>query len=407
MHAQGNETVNISNLQYPTTVGLSKQVVVSFTVDYSGITAGSDYLVAGVTNSAKTEWITGSVTTSSPDNCPPNTGTDALTASCAYQPAQAQGSENLAFSVTLNSTGTYSFSTAALIEYPGCSASGSWCTAAYQNSNPFSITLVDKFTLTVSVPDQVSVTLDGVPQDVGPTSSQFSPGTHVISVPDIVQLDSTSRLKFNGWSDGSNQTAKTFDLESDMEIDATYVTQYLVTSAADSTLESGWYNQGTVLQFTVDNTQLVNQYRLLVGGFDGWYNAGQLITKSPSASFTVDGPLNLSDKWNYLPYLFPVLIFAIVAVILFFARRGNIPTPELPGLKMLRPKRSRKRTRRSKTKVETIAREPERQVTEMAEIKESAEPIAESKKTTMFCRECGAKIPRDSTYCEECGTKLS
>lgn len=26
---------------------------------------------------------------------------------------------------------------------------------------------------------------------------------------------------------------------------------------------------------------------------------------------------------------------------------------------------------------------------------------------TKFCRNCGAKIPRDSTYCEECGTNLS
>jgi hypothetical protein len=400
--------VNISNLQYPTTVGLGK-LVVSFTVDYSGITAGSDYLVAGVTNSARTEWIAGSVITSNPDNCPPNTGTDALTASCAYQPAQAQGSENLAFSVTLNSTGTYSFSTAALIQYPGCSASGSWCTAAYQNSNPFSITLVDKFTLTVSIPDQVSVTLDGVPQGVGSTSSQLSPGTHVISIPDIVQLDSTSRLKFNGWSDGSNQTTKTFNLEKDSEIDATYVTQYLVTSTTDSTLQSGWYDRGTLVQFTVDNTQLVNEYRLLLGGFDGWYNASQLMTKSPSASFPVDGPLNLSDKWNYLPYIPPVLIVAIVAVILFFARRGNIPTPELPKLKMLRPNRSRKRTRRSKTKVETIAHGPERQVIGMAEIKEaeSTESIAEPKKTPIFCRECGARIPRDSIFCEACGTNLT
>lgn len=28
-------------------------------------------------------------------------------------------------------------------------------------------------------------------------------------------------------------------------------------------------------------------------------------------------------------------------------------------------------------------------------------------KPTKYCRNCGAKIPRDSTYCEECGTNLS
>ena len=32
--------------------------------------------------------------------------------------------------------------------------------------------------------------------------------------------------------------------------------------------------------------------------------------------------------------------------------------------------------------------------------------VADVVKPTKFCRECGAKIPRDSTYCEECGANL-
>jgi ribosomal protein L40E len=34
------------------------------------------------------------------------------------------------------------------------------------------------------------------------------------------------------------------------------------------------------------------------------------------------------------------------------------------------------------------------------------EVTSKSSKTTMFCKECGAKIPRDSDFCEECGSKL-
>ena len=33
--------------------------------------------------------------------------------------------------------------------------------------------------------------------------------------------------------------------------------------------------------------------------------------------------------------------------------------------------------------------------------------VADVVKPTKFCRECGAKIPRDSTYCEKCGTRLA
>jgi len=33
--------------------------------------------------------------------------------------------------------------------------------------------------------------------------------------------------------------------------------------------------------------------------------------------------------------------------------------------------------------------------------------VTESRAQDKFCRECGAKIPRDSRYCEECGTRLA
>ncbi|MGD0424719.1 MAG: zinc ribbon domain-containing protein [Candidatus Bathyarchaeia archaeon] len=57
-------------------------------------------------------------------------------------------------------------------------------------------------------------------------------------------------------------------------------------------------------------------------------------------------------------------------------------------------------------KVEAFTPEPERQVTEIKEA-EPTESIPEPSKTTMFCTECGASIPRDSKFCEECGANTS
>ena len=399
------QTISISNLQYPSTVLLGKQVVVSFTVNFSGLTPGVDYLIAGVENPDATSWAAGSVLNSNPDNCQADSSYT-WEAVCYYQPSESQGSENLAFSLTSTSVGTLSsYGAKAVVAYYSpseCSTYG-FCVATYRYSNSFSISVVDEFTLTVNVPSQVSITLDGTPGITpGSIAPQLSPGMHEISVPDIVQLDSTSRLLFNGWSDGSTQLTRTFDLESDTEISATYVTQYLVNATSDSTLQSGWYDQGTVLQLNVSN-QLVNNYRLFTGGFDGWYNGGQLLTKSPSAALTIDGPVNLSARWNYMPYLPPLLIIAIVAVVLFFARRGSISTPRLPDLKMLKPKRSRRRIRRSKPKVETVTPDTEKQVAQTPEIKEAKPP--EPVKTIMYCTQCGAVISRDSKFCKECGTK--
>jgi len=36
----------------------------------------------------------------------------------------------------------------------------------------------------------------------------------------------------------------------------------------------------------------------------------------------------------------------------------------------------------------------------------SREPVEETSTSMMYCRECGARIPRDSKFCKECGAKL-
>ena len=396
------QTISISNLQYPSAIVVNKQLTVSFTISYSGANS-QDYVAAGIFLSPQSSYANGNVISSTPQTCQPDT-TNSYDAFCQFKAGDNQGSEDVVFSLSDTSTGTSSFYVIAILRYSStaCSSTSNLCVDAYSGNEPFSVSIIDKFTLSISAPSQVMVTLDGVQQGAGSTALQLSPGMHSISVPDIVQLDSTSRLKFNGWSDGSTQLTRIFDLESDTDIAATYLTQYLVNATSDSTLQSGWYDQGTVLKLNVSN-QLVNNYRLVLAGFDGWYNGAQLISKSPSASLAVEGPVTLSARWNYLPYLPPMLIIVAVAAVLFFARRGSIPAPRLPELKMFSRKRTRKRTKRSKPKVETVAPEPESQVAQTAVVKEVKPP--KPAKTTMYCTQCGAVISRDSKFCKECGSK--
>jgi two-component system sensor histidine kinase HydH len=97
-------------------------------------------------------------------------------------------------------------------------------------------------------------------------------------------------------------------------MEVSYVTQYYVSSTSESTLESGWYNAGTVLHFSVNQTQPWNDYREATDGFDGWYSNGQLISKSQTASSKIDGPVILAVKWSYLPYIPPIIITTVIIV---------------------------------------------------------------------------------------------
>lgn len=407
MHA--SPTISISNLQYPSTLILGKQVTASFTVAYSGVTPNINYLVAGITKSELSDWATGSVISSGPDNCP----TDPYrtwAASCLYQPKNTDGSENVAFSIIVSSVGTYSFDAEAeIVHYStsNCPASTSYvCLDAFSRGNPVPISIRDKFTVTIGIADKVSVTLDGTQENPGYISLQLSPGTHTISVPNIVQIDSTSRLRFSGWLDGSNQTTRTVDLEEDTNFGATYVTQYLVTANSESTLGSGWYDQGTVVQTSVNTSQPLNSYRVLVDGFDGWYNGAQLVSKATNASLTVNGPLNLTAKWNYLPYVPPVMVVVIVGgLILLLRRADSLSTVGFP--KLTRRRRSRRRSKRT-----TRPRSPTTSVAENAlptveQIgKGDIEMTDKNGDMMMFCPQCGARISRNSKLCKECGFKL-
>ncbi len=150
-------TVSISNFQYPTTVLLGQQSIVSFTVSFSGFTPGVTYLVVGVQNADGSNWASGSVVSSSPDNCPEPTEQDRGLAVCFYQPVEPQGSENLAFSLTVNSAGTFSsYGAEAEPALRSTSCSSDWCFGQSQYTSSFTIQAV------TSLPPSSTMSTTGV-----------------------------------------------------------------------------------------------------------------------------------------------------------------------------------------------------------------------------------------------------
>ena len=182
----------------------------------------------------------------------------------------------------------------------------------------FVIRMTSAFVLRVSAPITVPVSVDGVPQPKGNVSLYLVPGVHEISVPDAVQLNNVTRMKFERWSDGVNQTIRSINLSSLTLLTAIYATQYLLaaTSAQGNVTGNGWYDVGSNATFSVPiATKPMSGLMGLLGGkwtFKGWYENGEIMTASTSGSMLVLGSHSLVARWAG-DYELPSLAFITAA----------------------------------------------------------------------------------------------
>jgi hypothetical protein len=180
-------------------------------------------------------------------------------------------------------------------------------------------------TLTLQVPSQVQITLDGVSQLPGEIQTALPTGAHYVSVPSFVQLSNETRLRFIEWLDWS-ATAQvitdpniTIILTSNHSLSTVYVTQYELTLVSSIMIGSSsfnnapwgnWYDSDSTANFTVPTPNipmmLVNftasTPRILMI-FDGWYDeSGALVTTSQTGAILMNGPHILEARWqpNYI-----------------------------------------------------------------------------------------------------------
>lgn len=220
----------------------------------------------------------------------------------------------------------------------------------------FTVTMTYTLALRVRVPGSVPVTVDGVPQPEGSVSLNLVPGDHAVSVPEIVQLDNTTRLKFQHWSDEVQETSRSVPLHHQTLLTAEYVTQYFLnaTTLHRNSLGSGWYDEGSAASYSIQSTTVPMENVLgLLGGkwvFEGWYEQGELITKSSSGNVIMLGAHSLIARWAP-DYALPIIFFAglagVLSLILLGKRRGSLLG--FRGPRRRRRKRSRVARRIRKT----------------------------------------------------------
>ncbi len=174
--------------------------------------------------------------------------------------------------------------------------------------------------LTISVPDLVPVSVDGIFQPPGPARLASCQGTsHSIEVPGIVQVDNGTRLRFDAWSDGVNLTSRHEILNSDANFSAVYVTQYLLTirSPLGDPTGGGWHDAGSTVAFSVTPTQPMSSIVGVLGGtwtFRGWYEDGRLLTNRSSDTMSMNQPRSIEAQGE-ADYTAPLVTFLVIAAV--------------------------------------------------------------------------------------------
>jgi hypothetical protein len=180
-------------------------------------------------------------------------------------------------------------------------------------------------TLILQVPSQVQVTVDGVIQEAGSIQLSMPIGVHNVSVPNFVQLDAGTRLRFISWAPGSQLITDPnirIDIQSDERVEAIYVTQYKLilvssieigSSAFNYTSWADWYDSGSTANFTA-STPIIPMV------FNGWYDeTGNLVTTSQTGTIPMDGTHILEAQWqpNYEilggGFIFIIVLLAVIS----------------------------------------------------------------------------------------------
>ena len=313
------QTTRIVELRHPIRVvaGGLEPFAAQAVVSYQDAKPGYSLVVdISEIDTAPQKIIPGMVTTASPDWC---VNQPVLAALCVMKIQSSSGVENLEFKIggilggQPRRLGTWDLNmTASLFD-----ANNNLIVSSV-SSVPFGVEMTP-LTLTITVPAQVEVAIDGVMQPPGPVKIGVTAGDHNASVSAVAAVNSSTRLRFDHWSDGYTQANRTVSIWSASSYEVTYVTQYRLTLTGEQGFGSGggWYDDGSSAKFSVPQVESMSGLLGLLGGkltFQGWYEDGISVTSSTSGTIIMNKPHTLTAQWQS-DYTMPIAVSVIILIV--------------------------------------------------------------------------------------------
>lgn len=326
VHAQ---QTSIIDLTYPRTAlfdldssTLDAPTLISTTVAYHNAKPG-DYLMVEIFQLVDGSLAKGSAFSTS--NCIPTVQSYAV---CIIGVRSESGSSEFRFSLTSRPMRYWNLAIIAML-------TNSSLSPIYdsESDSTFTITVYTALGLQITVPDSATVSVDGRNVSQGSDRLSLIAGIHNVSVPDTLNFDNDTRMKFQSWSDGSTQPNRTVLLNHSIRLKANYVTQYQL--KIESTVPvsgAGWYDQGINATISANASEPMDGILGALGGrweFQGWYENGRLIALSNTTSIQMNGPHSIAANWSP-NYTIPLIIIAGIAMVTFYViycieRRGAKP----------------------------------------------------------------------------------
>jgi hypothetical protein len=236
----------------------------------------------------------------------------------------------------------------------------------------------------------------------GAVASQFNVGENVtVSVPEVLPLENSTRLVFQGWQGGGNSTNTSVLLDGDIKLVGVYKPQYLlrVDSPASVYVQSKWYEPGSNVTLEV-NSSVPMDWPLGALGvhyiFKGW--TGDVTSNANKITLSMNTPKVVNA--NFTPDLTPLVLPVIVMVGVV----GGVT------LALVRRRKAAKTATPEEEIVEEAAEVEEGAVPTMEEATEGDSAPIESqsseKRPLKFCDGCGESIEENWTHCIHCGKAL-
>lgn len=155
--------------------------------------------------------------------------------------------------------------------------------------------------------------------EVGEVRLEFPVGRELrITVPEVFEVDASTRLLFVGWRDGVNASERSIVLDGDTRLVGTYRTQYLlrVRSAVSAYDVTEWQNAGSTVTLKVESSIPMSSFLGALGFryvFKGW--SGAVESSAAAINLTMNGPKTVTANFtiDYTPLVIPTILASGIA----------------------------------------------------------------------------------------------